>query len=379
MAERVNLVTGACGFTGMHLAKKLLDRGERVVATDLARSFENEKRRSIFRGIGLDLAHPLLEVVPADLTDAASLKPLFERPVTHLFHTASLYDYSASMEALRRINLDGFNNLVGLALEANLQRFIHWSTCGVFGKPYTPRSRDRCNVPFTEESSSPKNAPFGQDQPTGTHLVNIYSETKWKQEQIAWTLHQERGLPLTVVRPAPIYGPGSDYGHGGIILTIHKGWVPIVPMDAQNYITTSVHVADIVGFADTISRRDDAIGEDFNVVDDSIISYYEFMKYIALLLGRRMIGVPGINLWLTRPLMIWAAKLWLHLEQKYGIRRVRVFEVQSATYISSSYWIGNRKTKDWGYVYRYPDVREGLRETVQWFGKMGWLGGTGRF
>jgi nucleoside-diphosphate-sugar epimerase len=373
MAERVNLVTGACGFTGMHLVKRLLDRGERVVATDLATSFASEKRRAIFRGIGLDLAHPSLEVVPADLTDDATLAPLFARPVTHLFHTASLYDYSASLEALTRINLGGFHNLVERAAKADLTRFIHWSTCGVFGKPYTPRDRGKCNVPFSEANSSPRNAPFGQDQPTGTHLVNEYSVTKWKQEQIAWKVHRERGLPLTVVRPAPIYGPGSDYGHGGIILTVHRGWVPVVPLDAKNYLTTSVHVDDIVGFADYISRRDDAVGEDFNVVDDSVISYYEFMKYIALLLGRRMLGVPGINLRLARPVMVRAAKLWLHLERRYGIPRVRVFEVQSATYVSSSYWISNRKSKDWGYAYRYPDVREGLRDTVQWFRDMGWF------
>jgi nucleoside-diphosphate-sugar epimerase len=180
-------------------------------------------------------------------------------------------------------------------------------------------------------------------------------------------------LPLTVVRPAPLYGPGSDYGHGGIILTINRGLVPSIPKDSRNYITTSVHIDDMARFAAFIADKDFGLGEDYNVVDDSIISYTEFMKYLALLLGRRMGEIPFVNLALLRPFMVWAAKFWLTLEQKYKVPRVRVFEVGSATYMSSSYWLSNRKTKEAGFVYRYPDVREGMRDTVDWFRRVGWL------
>lgn len=374
-AERLNVVTGACGFTGAGLVQKLLNDGHKVIATDLARAFEHPKTKLICKHKGIDFSHPNCEVIPSDLTNQESLKALFKRPVTHIFHTASLYDYSAPMEILRKVNITGFYNLIDLAIEQkSLQRFVHWSTCGVFGKPYTAKDGKLCNVPFTEDfSSSPKNSPFEQDQPTGTHLVNDYSVTKWKQEQIAWKYHREKGLPLTVVRPAPLYGPGSDYGHGGIIITVNHGLVPFIPQDSRNYITTSVHIEDMVGFAAFIAEKDFGLGQDYDVVDDSIISYSEFMKYIALLLGRRMPEVPGINLALLRPVMVIAAKTWLKLEQKYHVPRVRVFEVGSATYMSSSYWLSNKKSKETGYVYRYPDVHEGLRDTVDWFRRVGWL------
>jgi len=45
MSERLNLVTGACGFSGSHLVKHLLDNGQRVIATDLPAAFEDEKTR----------------------------------------------------------------------------------------------------------------------------------------------------------------------------------------------------------------------------------------------------------------------------------------------------------------------------------------------
>ena len=373
MAKRLNLVTGACGFTGSHLVKHLLENGEHVIATDLESAFESEKNKFIFENIGLDFGHENVTVLPSDLTQAKTLEKLFEHPVTHVFHTASLYDYAVSMDKLVAVNVDGFANLLAAAEGADLERFLHWSTCGIFGHPYRLSQKGKGNIPFTEDSPSPKTDPLGSDHPTGTYIVNDYSVTKWKQEQMAWRAHRERGLPLTVIRPAPIYGPGSDYGFGGIILTIHKGLLRLIPWDARNFISCSVHVDDIVRFAYFISQRDDAIGEDFNVVDDSIISYSEFLKYIALLLGRRMRDLRGINLPLAMPFALAASRFWLWLHRKWGVPRIRVFEPGAAVYIGASYWISNKKTKDWGFTYKYPDVRVGARYTIQWFREVGWI------
>jgi nucleoside-diphosphate-sugar epimerase len=374
MESDVDLVTGAFGFAATHLIAKLLARGRRVVAIDLPGVLQDAKRRALATRLGVDLAHPQLELVPADLLDPATLTPLFARPIRRVFHTASLYDYSAPLERLRRVNVDGTRNLLACALDAKLERFIHWSTCGVFGKPYTASYGKRCNVPFTEDSSSPKNTPPGATEPVGTHLANDYSITKWEQEKMIWQAHRDRGLPVTVIRPAPIYGPGGNYGHGGIILAVARGLVPTVPRDARNFISASVHVSDLTEFACWIAEQPNAVGEDYNVTDSSVISYSEFMHYIALLVGRRMWDFPVLTpMSVIRRIAIGAATLWTSLERRFGLPRVRIFEVQSATYIGSSYWISNRKTLRAGFVYQYPDVREGLKDTVAWMHDMGWL------
>lgn len=368
------LVTGACGFSGSHLIKHLLEQGERVTATDLAAAFDSPNRREVQEGIGLDLDHERLEVVPADLTDRESLRPLFGRRYSLIFHTASLYDYSAPLERLRRLNLDGFVPLLELAEANPPDRFVHWSTCGVFGRPFQ-LSHCRANAPFTEESPSPKSSPHGAPGPEGTYLVNDYSITKWEQEQLAWKHYRERGLPLTVIRPAPIYGPGSDYGHMGIVLTVHRGLVPFIPADAHNYVTVSVHVEDLARFAYHVARHPDALGEDYNVVDDSIISQGEFMHYIALLCGRRMGEIPFVRLGSIKPLAYQAARAWTALAERISVPRVnvKVLEAGSAVYLGSSYWIQNEKSKSTGFEYLYPDVRVGLRESVRWMRDMGWL------
>ena len=378
MADRLNLVTGATGFTGSYVVRELLDAGEQVVGTDLPDALSSPELRDLLRSTGLDTEHPNLELVGADLLDPPSIDRLYERPLSRVFHTASLYDYSASLERLRRINVEGTRNLLRGAVSADLERFVHWSTCGVFGKPYTAADGDKVNVPFTEESSSPKTEPLGVPGPVGTHLVNDYSVSKWEQEQLLWEAHRSQGLPLTVIRPAPIYGPGSSYGHGGIVLAVAQGLLPAIPADAANYITCSVHVSDLARFARFVADREDTIGEDYNVVDNSIISFREFLDFIALLTGRRMAHIPGIRLRTLRPAWIAAAMAWRWLERHLQVPRARVFEVQSVTYMASSYWLSNHKSVATGFEYRYADVREGLKETVGWFREMGWLTDRGK-
>lgn len=361
------LVTGATGFSGSYVVRELLDAGHEVVATDLPGALASPP------WVAWDPEHPRLRLVASDLLDPATLPELFAAPIAWVFHTASLYDYAAPLKRLRSVNVEGTRNLLAAASAAPLKRFVHWSTCGVFGKPYTASYGARANLPFDEASPSPKNTPDDATEPPGTHLVNAYSVSKWEQEKLVWRAHRDDGLPLTVIRPAPIYGPGSGYGHGGIVLAIAHGLVPAIPADARNFVTTSVHVADVARFARFAVEHDACLGEDYNVVDDSIISYDAFLRYIALLSGRRMGRVPLVKMSHLRRLAVPAASALDWASRRLGMRRVRVFEVQSATYMSSSYWLSNRKTKAAGFEYRYPDVREGLKDTIAWMRAEGWF------
>ena len=227
--------------------------------------------------LGLDLDHPRLRLVPADLLDPATLSLLGSFPLKYVFHTASLYDYNASLERLNELNVNATRNLVdALTGLTGLERFVHWSTCGVFGKPIAAAGGSRANIPLTEKSSSPKTTEPAADGPHGTKLVNDYSISKWNQEKLLWKMHAGARSAADGDSPRPIYGPGSSYGHGGVILCVAGGLLPVLPRNTRNFINASVHVEDVARFAAHIVRVHDSLGEDYNVVDNGVLSFYEF-------------------------------------------------------------------------------------------------------
>ena len=395
------LVTGACGFSGGHMVKILADEGVRVRGTDLARAFDSPKVKAVQENIGLDWSAPGVEFVASDLADKQSLKEAL-KGVGTVYHTASLYDYSAPMSALEKVNIEGTINLCEAMIEEGVDRLIHWSTAGVYGHPYMPRSSlnplravfeqiwglgvrpwlsDKeykrpaahpTNQPFTEEGSTPLNTPSGQ--PRGSFLVNDYSITKWKQEQIVQRFGREQGLKWTIMRPAPLYGPGSDYGIGGIVIAMSEGLTSMLPLDLRNYLMVNCHVRDIGRAGYFLAQREDTVFQDYNVSDPTVINQLEFLRIGALLVGRKVHLLPFLRMPWLLPAGIWSARMVRWTENRFpSYQRIRIWEESSARYLSSSYWISSNKLKDLGFEWEYPDFTLGLRDMVEWFVKVGWI------
>jgi nucleoside-diphosphate-sugar epimerase len=239
-------------------------------------------------------------------------------------------------------------------------------------KSYRRPARHPTNQPFIEGGSTPLNTPG--DQPRGSWLVNDYSITKWKQEQIIQRYGNERGLRWTIMRPAPLYGPGSDYGIGGIVIAMSEGLVPILPLDLRNYLMVNCHVRDIGGAAYFLASREDTVFEDYNVSDSTVISQLEFLMISALLVGRKVHLIPILRMPWLQPAGIWSARHMRWLERRFeSYQRIRIWEESSARYLSSSYWISSNKLKALGFEWEYSDFRLGLRDTVEWFIKAGWI------
>lgn len=395
------LVTGACGFSGGHMVKILADEGVPVRGTDLSRAFESPKVKMVQENIGVDWNAPGVEFVPSDLSDKQSLKEVL-KGIGTVYHTASLYDYSAPMSALEKVNIEGTLNLCEAMVEEGVDRLIHWSTAGVYGHPYMPRASINplrmmyeqawgigvrpwlgekeykrpmahpVNQPFNEEGSTPLNTPA--DQPRGSFLVNDYSITKWKQEQIVQRFGREQGLKWTIMRPAPLYGPGSDYGIGGIVIAMSEGLTSMLPLDLRNYLMVNCHVRDIGRAGYFLAQREDTVFQDYNVSDPTLINQLEFLKIGALLVGRKVHLIPFLRMPWLMPLGIWSARIVRWMENRFtNYQRIRIWEESSARYLSSSYWISSGKLKSLGFEWEYEDFKLGLRDMVEWFVKVGWI------
>jgi nucleoside-diphosphate-sugar epimerase len=167
------LVTGATGFTGGHLCRRLARDGHPVRALVRDRRFEPELRRD---GI---------EPVLGDLRDPKSLERALEG-VELVYHVAALFrQENVSRKEMWETNVQGTRNMLDAATKAGVKRFVHCSTVGVHG--------DIKNPPANEE------APYGP----GDH----YQESKTEGERVVLSYMAEGRLPIVVFRPGGIYGP----------------------------------------------------------------------------------------------------------------------------------------------------------------------------
>jgi nucleoside-diphosphate-sugar epimerase len=167
------LVTGAAGFMGRHLVRRLAQEGSPVRALDL------EPRPAA-------LALPGVTYAQGDVRDRALLSELLPG-VDTVFHLASVHlSVHAAPSLFRSVNVEAAEGLVTLCAGAGVRRIVHTSSVGVFGHVADP--------PATEDS--PKNP------------QNEYERTKLNGERAALTRAAEVGMDVVVLRPAWVYGPG---------------------------------------------------------------------------------------------------------------------------------------------------------------------------
>jgi nucleoside-diphosphate-sugar epimerase len=355
------LVTGAGGFTGTHMVSHLTQRGWEVVGTDL----ETERREAFYTETD-NAPHPVYDTslveergadfIAADLTDRDALGSLFEEhDYDVVFHTASLFDYFAEEETLRAVNVDGARNIATAAAEAGVDHFVHFSTLGVLGE-----------AGFDE--------PKDEDAPYNPH--NRYCESKVEQEQTLESLATEHGLPLTIVRPAPIYGPGNRYGVFHIPLVVAKlGFAPVFRIypRSKQLVFPSIHVEDLCRLAIFVSRnRERARGEVYNAVSDCI-KQDELLSFLA-----EAIGVPTVRIPTPYPiykaLSLYATVHSRRIEEIARSRDKRPkIDAPITKYLSHNMWFSNRKIRDLGFEFTYRDPRHGLWDFVTWCKERGLL------
>lgn len=206
------LVTGAAGFIGSRVVRRLLQRGHEVRAMVLP----NENQQNL---AGLDV-----EVVSGDTTDLASVERAV-RGVEIVFHLAAVYAlWLPRPERMRAVNVGGTRNVLHACRRAQVRRVVYTSSIARFGGQGLRRRA-------TEDS------PFA----LGT-TGNLYAQTKADAHELVCG-ELGKGLDIVVVAPTGPIGPG-DVGPtptGRLLLAAFK--LPVIV--AVPTITNFAHVDDI--------------------------------------------------------------------------------------------------------------------------------------
>ena len=170
-------ITGATGFVGSSVLRKLIARGLDVRA--LVRP--SSDRRNLD---GLDV-----EVVEGDLQDPDSLKPAL-RGCTGLFHVAADYRlWAPKPEGMFKANVDGTRTLMLAAFEAGVERIVYTSSVAVLG-------------------AVPGEGAADEDTPVQfTDMIGPYKQSKFLAEAEVRELVESQGLPVVIVNPSTPIGP----------------------------------------------------------------------------------------------------------------------------------------------------------------------------
>ncbi|MCP4867798.1 MAG: NAD(P)-dependent oxidoreductase [Proteobacteria bacterium] len=347
------LITGAGGFLGRHLVHQFLNAGHVVRAGDRAQ---------------VDLSDlDGVEAVPCELDDDASVRAACEG-VDIVVHCAGLFDHAASRELLFAVNEGGCRTVGTIATELGVARVVLVSSTGVYGGKGNGITEDDPKTPTTD-----------------------YDQSKWAGEVAMTEVCRDAGVPLAVIRPTLIYGPGSRYGMASwlALLTLRaQAGLRSLPLAQGGPFGSHVHVEDVARACLFAAESDAAAGRAFNVSDDTPLAAGDLLR---ILCGEAGITVKNWGLpWfvatlltLMRPLVVWVAhkqnprlahlwkKLTVRLELKE--RLLPRIDVEWLDYVLGDHVFDNSALKAAGFEIQHPDTRTGMAEVVAWYRQEHWL------
>jgi len=324
------LVTGATGFIGGHVVRTLLD-----------------VRHAAVRGLvrdpakGQELAKYGVEIIRGDLSDFPSLQRAVAGCGT-VVHAAAQVAAVPNHQIFEQSNRVGSENLMRAAAESGVARFVHLSSIAVFGLAASGEVTD----------ASPR-------RPSG----DPYCDTKFDAEEIVLNALRERRLPITILRPSAVYGPGSTHWSVIPLKRIKKGKMFLV--DGGRGLLNYVYISNLVDAILLAAEDERAVGEAF-IVNDGAIRWSEFLGAYARMAGKRKI--PSVPLW--------AAKGWVHYRNFVATLRREASRVppNSLGFLTgTAVYRQTHIEQKLGHRSRV-NLAEGLRRTERWFRETGLLG-----
>jgi dihydroflavonol-4-reductase len=190
-------VTGATGFIGAEVAKQLRTRGHSVTA--LVRS---PAKGSLLAKLGCDLQ-------VGDVTVPESLRAM--AGADGVFHLAGWYHTGrrGARDIATRVNVDGTRHVLEAMRALRIPKGVYTSSLAV----------------FSDTHGTLVNESYRYD---GPHL-SVYDETKWRAHYEVALPAAAAGLPLVIVQPGAVYGPGDTSALHGLLVHLLRRRLPFVP------------------------------------------------------------------------------------------------------------------------------------------------------
>lgn len=310
-------VTGATGFVGGVLVNKLRELGHDVHA-----SVRNPDKANDLQALGVKL-------FKGDVTDKESMRKAMQG-VDGVFHVAGWYKIGVKDKRDGdRVNVEGTRNVLALMQELNIPKGVYTSTLAINSD--------------THGEVVDENYHF-----QGKH-ISEYDRTKAAAHEIAKEFIA-KGLPLVIVMPGIIYGPGDTSPLRENIISFLKGQLPVMP-DGTGY--SWAHVDDIVQ-GHILAMEKGQIGEAYIIAGESR-NLVDAFKLASEITGKPLprVVAPGMLAVMSRL----AKPFDRFLPPTYTSEGLRV--IAGVTYMGDN----SKAKRELGYNPR--PLREGWQQTLQ--------------
>lgn len=240
-----NLITGATGFVGSHIAKKLKDNGEDVIA--LARKSSDTSF----------LEQSEIEIRYGSVTDPSSLYQA-TKGIDRIFHVAALTDEWIPKNITYEVNVEGTENILQASMENKVERFFFVSSLAVLG------CKNHYNTAVDAEYLK---------------AGDPYIDSKIESEKLVRKF-AEFGLATTILRPGFMYGPHDRRFMKRVLEKLQHGSFKFVG-DGKNMLNLNY----VGNFADAVvlsSETEQSIGKIYNISnDDKTLDMQTFVFKVA--------------------------------------------------------------------------------------------------
>lgn len=253
-----DVVTGASGFIGGALMRRLLGEGRTVRAVSRRPPPARDAPEQAGR----------LEWVQADLRDPGALGDALVGAAA-VFHVAGLVDMAAGFEEARAANVETTRTVCAAAARAGVGRLVFVSTCDVFGAPAPGEVIDE-TTPYRR---------WGLP----------YPDTKIEASRVVRDAGA-RGLPVSLIYPGMVYGPGDRSFLPTLSAHVRTGVMALWgPRDFQLQL---VFIEDLVDALLLAAEAEAAVGEGFLVLEEaSGVTLAALARRLARAFRRRMLTV----------------------------------------------------------------------------------------
>ncbi len=261
-----NIVTGAAGFIGSHLAETLLKKGEEVIGIDEFNDYYDPFFKN--KNVSFLQSYDNFKLIEADIQflDWNSLL----QDVDVVYHQAAQAGVRASWGQGFRFyterNISATQALLEAAKDAkNLKRLVYASTSSVYGDAETlPTSELVCPKP-----------------------VSPYGITKLAAERLCGLYHKNFGVPFVALRYFTVYGPRQRPD-----MAFHKFFKAVIDDEAIPVYGDGLQTRDFTFVSDAVAANlaaatvDDAVGEIFNIGGGSRVVLKEVLETMEEIVGK---------------------------------------------------------------------------------------------